>query len=248
MSGVFFAQFERPLYPGDEGVALGYFSSLEEARRHVAGSKTKPGFADAPSRFAVEFWALDVVQWTSGFLESTTLHGPDVPHWAKRRLPIGREPGKVYARRLCDERFGPGRYHYGPTSEYAQLKKRVRSRQSPAVENNRALQRQAHRDAPLPDSVWELSHEHQHRDADGYFSDHTKFLGFFSSRAKARSAKTVLASKPGFRDTARGFVLARQAIDVARWEDGFAVYRYGTDDRAIGILPYWARHLSEATS
>jgi hypothetical protein len=87
--------------------------------------------------------------------------------------------------------------------------------------------------------MWILSHEHERSDEKQHFSDHLKFLGFFSSREKARSAKATLASKPGFRETAHGFSVGRSAVDVPDWEDGFTICTYGTDNGARGIVPAW---------
>jgi RHS repeat-associated protein len=43
------------------------------------------------------------------------------PSWAP--LPLPGESGKEYGKRVCDERFGPGKYDTGPGSEYNKLRK-----------------------------------------------------------------------------------------------------------------------------
>ena len=47
----------------------------------------------------------------------------DVPSWAKGKRPKKNEDGKKFAKRLCDERYGPGNYDKGPGSEYNKIKK-----------------------------------------------------------------------------------------------------------------------------
>jgi RHS repeat-associated protein len=47
----------------------------------------------------------------------------DIPSWAKGERPYVKESGKDFAKRLCDEKFGEGKYNTGPKSEYNQLKK-----------------------------------------------------------------------------------------------------------------------------
>jgi hypothetical protein len=237
--GVFLVLYERPLYPGYVGLALGTFSTLGKARAHIAQAKKKPGFVDDPARFSVEFWELDSVSWKSGFTPNDTMHGPDVPHWARRRLPMRGESGRTYATRVCDERFGPGVYRRGPGSEYDELKKRVLSNRTAAVESNAALRRGPAVGGPTSRRVWELSHEHERCDEKQHCSDHVKNLGFFSSRESARCAKASLVSKPGFRETAKGFYIGRCSVDTPMWEEGFTVYTYGAEDGASGVIPAW---------
>ncbi len=47
----------------------------------------------------------------------------DVPSWAKGNRPMVGESGKDFARRLLDEKYGPGNYDTGPGSEFSQIKK-----------------------------------------------------------------------------------------------------------------------------
>ena len=47
----------------------------------------------------------------------------DVPSWAKGNKPYVDESGKDFAKRLCDERYGPGNYETGPTSDFNKIKK-----------------------------------------------------------------------------------------------------------------------------
>lgn len=47
----------------------------------------------------------------------------DIPSWAEGEKPRPGENGKDFARRLCDEKYGPGKYGMGPSSEYNKLKK-----------------------------------------------------------------------------------------------------------------------------
>lgn len=219
MQGVYFAQYEYSSFPGDGGFNLGVFTTIEKATEHVAHVSSQPGFANVPNRFSVEFWALDRTVWESGFAFPEREHGPDVPLWAKRLRPADGERAKAYAKRLCDQRFGRGQYHLGPTSEYAQLKKRVPGSR-PGIESNRASPQRTN-GAARKAFVWELAHEHEFRDAAGNYSDQAKFLGFFASQKKARDVQRVLASKPGFRDTQAGFSCGQAAVDVGFWCEGF---------------------------
>jgi hypothetical protein len=47
----------------------------------------------------------------------------NIPTWARGERPRGNEDGKAFAKRLCDERFGPGKYDTGTRSDFNQLKK-----------------------------------------------------------------------------------------------------------------------------
>ncbi|MEL1136603.1 RHS repeat-associated core domain-containing protein [Desulfitobacterium sp. THU1] len=47
----------------------------------------------------------------------------DVPSWAKGKRPNPGENGNDFAKRLCDEKYGPGNYLTGPGSEYNKLRK-----------------------------------------------------------------------------------------------------------------------------
>ena len=48
----------------------------------------------------------------------------DVPRWAKGEKPFVGESGRDAAKRLLDEKYGPGQWKdTGPASEYNQLKK-----------------------------------------------------------------------------------------------------------------------------
>ena len=238
MKGVYFAQYEHRLFPGDSGFALGLFTTFDAATGHVAHLQAQSGFADAPNRFSIEFWAFDRTVWESGFAFGERQHGPDIPFWAKRLRPTNGERARAYAKRLCNHRFGRGRYHMGPSSEYAQLKKR-RLSSRPGVESNPALTVCANGGGKLVAAVWELSHEHEFRDGDGFISDHTKFLGFFSSREKARDAERALMSKPGFRDTRDGFSCERLRLDMPQWCEGFTTCTHGPAGALD--LPAWFR-------
>lgn len=47
----------------------------------------------------------------------------DVPTWAKGNRPKTSENGRDFARRLCDEQFGKGKYPTGPGSDFNKIKK-----------------------------------------------------------------------------------------------------------------------------
>jgi len=47
----------------------------------------------------------------------------DVPSWSKGNKPYTNENGNDFAKRLCDEKYGPGNYEKGPNSEFNKIKK-----------------------------------------------------------------------------------------------------------------------------
>jgi RHS repeat-associated protein len=47
----------------------------------------------------------------------------DIPSWAKGQRPRPGESGRAFAKRLMDEKYGPGNYPTGPGSEFSKLKK-----------------------------------------------------------------------------------------------------------------------------
>ena len=47
----------------------------------------------------------------------------DVPSWAKGNRPYKDENGNAFAKRLLDERYGPGNYYKGTKTEYNQIRK-----------------------------------------------------------------------------------------------------------------------------
>ena len=47
----------------------------------------------------------------------------NVPTWAKGENPFNYERPTDFAKRLCDDKYGPGKYDTGPGSPYNQIKK-----------------------------------------------------------------------------------------------------------------------------
>jgi len=47
----------------------------------------------------------------------------EMPSWAKGQRPLQGESGSDFAKRLCDEKYGPGQYNTGPGHEFNQIKK-----------------------------------------------------------------------------------------------------------------------------
>ena len=47
----------------------------------------------------------------------------DIPSWAEGQRPYVGESGKAFAKRLLDERYGPGKYDSKKSREYNQLRK-----------------------------------------------------------------------------------------------------------------------------
>ena len=47
----------------------------------------------------------------------------DVPSWARGERPFVGEDGKAFAKRLLDQKYGPGNYDTGPSSEFSKIQK-----------------------------------------------------------------------------------------------------------------------------
>jgi hypothetical protein len=47
----------------------------------------------------------------------------DIPSWAQGERPLTDEDGKEFAKRLLDDKYGPGNYPKGPGSEFSKIKK-----------------------------------------------------------------------------------------------------------------------------
>lgn len=78
-------------------------------------SETVGGWVDSAGT-AIE----DLYNWAK---QSGKEKANDVPSWAKGNKPNPGESGKDFAKRLLDEKYGPGNYDTGPGSEYNKIKK-----------------------------------------------------------------------------------------------------------------------------
>ena len=47
----------------------------------------------------------------------------DAPSWAKGKRPTNEQTPADFAKKLLDDKYGPGNYKKGPASEYSQIKK-----------------------------------------------------------------------------------------------------------------------------
>ena len=47
----------------------------------------------------------------------------DVPSWAQGEKPFVGENGDAFAKRVLDQKYGPGQYDVGPNSEFNKIKK-----------------------------------------------------------------------------------------------------------------------------
>ena len=65
----------------------------------------------------------DLIIWAKQSGKSQKERATEIPSWAKGEKPEEGESGKDFAKRVCDERFGPGNYKTGPGSDYNKLKK-----------------------------------------------------------------------------------------------------------------------------
>ena len=80
----------------------------------VADDATGIGFLDD--------WLLPIIGGLYWAKKSGKEKANDVPSWAKGNRPYDGENGNDFAKRLCDERFGPG--NYDPRgSDYKKLRK-----------------------------------------------------------------------------------------------------------------------------
>jgi len=67
----------------------------------------------------------------------------------------------------------------------------------------------------------------EHRGEDGELiwdeedGDDLKFLGVFSTEAKAQRAIAYAQTQPGFRDEPDCFVVAEYTVDESHWNEGF---------------------------
>lgn len=69
----------------------------------------------------------------------------------------------------------------------------------------------------LRPQVFALWHVHEFDDG----SEDLKFIGCFTSRENAESARSLLVLQPGFRDTPDGFEIASYRLDEFGWKEGF---------------------------
>jgi hypothetical protein len=46
----------------------------------------------------------------------------DAPSWAQGQRPQTTENGRDFAKRLLDDKYGPGNYPTGPGSEFSKIK------------------------------------------------------------------------------------------------------------------------------
>jgi hypothetical protein len=67
-------------------------------------------------------------------------------------------------------------------------------------------------------NVYVLQHVHEH--ASG--NEDVKFIGVYSTKAKAQRAVKRLGRKPGFLESRGGFHIGRFLLDEDHWAEGFA--------------------------
>ena len=66
-------------------------------------------------------------------------------------------------------------------------------------------------------SVFVLQHVHSREDG----VEDVKFIGVYSSRAKAEEAVARLGRLPGFADSPDGFHIDEYRVDQDQWADGY---------------------------
>lgn len=66
-------------------------------------------------------------------------------------------------------------------------------------------------------SVFVVQHAHELDDG----SDEVKFIGVYSTRAKAESVVERLTREPGFSDAADGFHIDEYELDQDHWVEGY---------------------------
>jgi hypothetical protein len=89
------------------GKALLEFSKVKEGQKHVGGKvqETKSEFKTPKGNLSGKQGA------------------KDIPDWAQGLRPQVGESGKNFAKRLMDEKYGPGNYTEGPKTEFNRIKK-----------------------------------------------------------------------------------------------------------------------------
>ena len=65
--------------------------------------------------------------------------------------------------------------------------------------------------------VYVLHHVHEFENGD----EDVKFIGVYSSQENAEQAKSRLSEKPGFNESADGFVIDNYVLDEDHWVEGF---------------------------
>ncbi|MGE4131358.1 MAG: hypothetical protein AB7F86_06950 [Bdellovibrionales bacterium] len=78
----------------------------------------------------------------------------------------------------------------------------------------------------MKNRVWIVQHSIETEEGEAL-----KFIGVFSSRAKAKEAVGTLKKKPGFRIHPRRFHISRLELDHVSWTEGF-VRAYASDTLA----------------
>jgi hypothetical protein len=66
-------------------------------------------------------------------------------------------------------------------------------------------------------TVYVLQHVHEQQSG----NEDIKFIGVYSSKARARVAIKRLSSAPGFRDCREGFHIEAYEVDKDHWTEGF---------------------------
>lgn len=66
-------------------------------------------------------------------------------------------------------------------------------------------------------NVWSVLHEFE----DDAFCEHVKIIGFFQSRAQARTVVAKLKQMPGFKEYRKGFFIRKEVLDRGSWMEGF---------------------------
>lgn len=73
MTSVFIVQHVHEHEDGNEDVKfIGVYSSREQADAAVVRLRRLPGFADAPTGFHVEEYAVDRDHWTAGYVSAAS--------------------------------------------------------------------------------------------------------------------------------------------------------------------------------
>ena len=110
---------------GGTAVALAAVGG-DSASAVAAGAATVGAYAAATSVVAstgvLTSQVMEYVMFSKASKQSGKEKANDMPSWSKGQKPQPGESGKDFARRLCDDKFGPGNYKTGPASDFNRIK------------------------------------------------------------------------------------------------------------------------------
>lgn len=203
----------------DEDKPLGFFSTLENAKKCIDFYKKLEGFNRYPKNFFIHKMKINKINWHEGFIK-----GFDIPVWALKYPPHQNETPLMYAKRVCDLKHGENCYTCERGSEFRELKAFA------------FYQRQNFKLPPLPDfdpikkqmkKVYFLINVYE---TEIYFADCVKSIGVFSSSKNAKMALSYAKKLSGFKTETKNFF----EISVNRVDD-FDIKNWGFNTGFVDV-------------